>query len=135
METVYFLIFIGACAFAVVWLTRRSKSDTDLAARKERTKFAETDTLLKTPANHRLSRKEDLWEERRNSAKQGIKTPGKFVPKFEEWAESQYDGYSRRDRHHVTSTEHVKKEAHVDDADEFAMPGAGSAAKEHASRT
>ena len=133
METVYFLIFIGVIAFAVVWLTRRPKTDRELAARKARKEFAETDTLLKTPAGHRLSRKDELWEERRKYARTGVHAPGKFVPKFETWEESQYDGYSRRDRHHVTATEHVKKEAHVDEVDELVMPSAESGSKEHAS--
>jgi hypothetical protein len=113
METIYFLIITGVIAFAIVWFARRPKTNTDLAARKARKDFAESDKLLKTPAGHRLSRKEELWEERRRQARKGHNEPGKFVPKFQKSAEPEYDGYSRRDRHHVTSSEHVKEESHI----------------------
>jgi len=113
METIYFLIFIGVCAFAVVWATRRSKSGTSLASRRHSKKARLVNESLVTPASNRLSHKEEIWDRRKKQATKGVSAPPRFVPKFEAAKAAEYDGYSRRDRHHVTSSEHVKKEAHI----------------------
>jgi hypothetical protein len=93
----------------------RSKKQTDLAPRSRRQ--AKSD-LLTTPADHLLTHKEDLWEKRRKQAARGPKPQRKFVPKFEQRAEPEYDGYSRRDRHHVTPRASVRSEKHVENIDE-----------------
>ena len=135
METIYFLMFIGACAFAVVWATRRSKTDTDLGSRRTPTRNIVSSEKLVTPTDNRLAHKNQLWEARRKQATKGRNSRKKFIPKFEAAKEAQYDGYSRRDRHHVTATEHVKEEAHIEGHGDFSMTSLDSDPKEHASQT
>ena len=113
METIYFLVFIGVCAFAVVWATRRSKTGTDLGSRRTPTRNNLHSDKLLTPGNNRLAHKNELWEARRKHATKGINSRQQFIPKSEAAKEAQYDGYSRRDRHHVSPTEAVKEEAHI----------------------
>jgi hypothetical protein len=115
MNIIYFLIFVGVCAFAVVWAMRRSKTGTIPATKYTSTKANLSSDLLSTPADNRLSHKEKMWETRREHARKGSSEPNRFIPKFEAASEAEYDGYSRRHRHHLTATEHVKKEAHIDD--------------------
>ena len=135
METIYFLIFIGVCAFAVVWATRRSKAGTDLGSRRTSARNIVTSDKLVTPVDNRLAHKNELWEARRKQATKGCNSRKKFIPKFEAAKEAQYDGYSRRDRHHLTSTEHVKQEAHIEGHGDFSMTSADFDSKEHASQT
>ena len=134
METIVFLIFIGVCAFAVVWATRKSKSGTHLAGRRNSKKARLVNESLTTPASNRLSHKEEIWNRRCKQATKGIGTPKKFVPKFEAAAEAQYDGYSRRDRHHVTPSEQVKEEARIEGHGDFSMASVEIDSKEHASQ-
>ena len=43
----------------------------------------------------------------------------RFVPKSVSAGEPEYDGFSRRDRHHVVvGTAHIKKEDHIDEVAE-----------------
>jgi hypothetical protein len=115
MEIIYFLIIIGVCAFAVVWAMRRSKTETISATKHTQTKANQSSDMLSTPADNRLSHKEKMWETRCKQARKGFSAPNRFVPRSEAAKEAEYDGYSRRHRHHLTATEHVKKEAHIDD--------------------
>ena len=135
METIYFLMFIGVCAFAVVWATRRSKTNTDLGSRRTPTRNNLHSDKLHTPTNNRLAHKKELWEARRKHATKGIGSRKQFIPKFEAAKEAQYDGYSRRDRHHVTPTEAVKEEAHIEGHGDFSMSSTDFDPKEHASQT
>ena len=135
METIYFLIFIGVCAFAVVWATRRSNSDTSLGSRRKPTQNKVPADKLITPADNRLAHKNELWEARRKHATKGFGSRKQFIPKFEAAKEAQYDGYSRRDRHHLTATEQVKEEAHIEEHGDFSMTGAEFDPKVHASQT
>ena len=135
METIYFLIFIGVCAFAVVWATRRSKTDTDLGTRRTPTRDKPPSDKLLTPADNRLAHKKELWEARCKHATKGFSSDKPFIPKFEATKEAQYDGYSRRDRHHLTATEHVKEEAHIDADGDFSMTNIDFDSKQHASQS
>jgi hypothetical protein len=135
METIYFLMFIGVCAFAVVWATRRSKANTDLGRGRTPTRNNLVSDKLHTPAENRLSHKKELWEARRKQATKGFSSRKQFVPKFEAAKEAQYDGYSRRDRHHVTVSEQVKEEAHIDGHGDFSTSSIDFDPKEHASQT
>jgi hypothetical protein len=135
METIYFLMFIGVCAFAIVWVTRRSKRRTDLGSRRTSARnISHADKLL-TPADNRLAHKNELWEARRNQATKGLRSRQQFIPRFEAAKEAQYDGYSRRDRHHVTPSETVKEEAHIEGHGDFSMSSNDFDSKEHASQT
>lgn len=134
MEAIYFLLFIGVCAFAVVWATRRPKAETNLAGKRATRKAKSPAELLTTPADNRLSHREEIWKLRRKQAKKGFSNNKKFVPKFEAAKEAEYDGYSRRDRHHLTVNEHVKEEAHIDEH-KPSMTSIEFVSKEHASQT
>jgi len=135
METIYFLMFIGACAFAVVWAMRRSKTDTGLGSRRTPTRNNLHSDKLHTPTNNRLAHKKELWEARREHATKGIGSRKQFVPRFEAAREAEYDGYSRRDRHHLTASEHVKEEAHIEGHGDLSMSSSEFDSKEHASQT
>ena len=116
METVIFLIFVGACAFIAVWVTRKSGKQRNLP---------KTPSEKLTPTTHdRLSRKEDIWEARRQFAQKNLSSVQKYVPKSAATAEPEYDGYSRRDRHHLTTAGRVKKESHIEDPKKFSARGA-----------
>ncbi len=135
METIYFLIFIGVCAFAVIWVTRRSKKRTDLGSRRTSARNNLHSDKLLTPADNRLAHKNELWEARRQQANKDLRSRQQFIPRFEAAKEAQYDGYSRRDRHHVTPSEAVKEEAHIEGHGDFSMSSTDFDSKEHASQT
>lgn len=115
METVIFLIFVGACAFVAVWVTRKSGKQKNLS---------KTPSERLTPTTHdRLSRKEDIWEARRQFAQKNLSSVQKYVPKSTAAAEPEYDGYSRRDRHHLSTVGQVKKESHIEDPKKLSARG------------
>ena len=134
METIYFLIFIGVCAFAVVWATHRSKSGTSLGSRRTPTHNRGPADKLITPTDNRLAHKNELWEARRKHATKGFSSRKQFIPKFEAAKEAQYDGYSRRDRHHITATEQVKEDDHIEGHGDFSLTGTDFDPKQHASQ-
>lgn len=112
METVIFLASIGVLAFVVVWITRRPG---------KRRELRKTAPEKLTPTTHdRLSRKDEIWEARRQFAQKSFDSPHKFVPRSEQGPEPEYDGYSRRDRHHLTPAGKVKKESRIEDSETFA---------------
>ena len=115
METIFFLIFVGVCAILVVWAIRRPGGKSELGARrKKRLGKTEADKLT-VPFDNRLSHREAIWEQRREQASQDFMAKQSFIPKSA-GTTPEYDGYSRRDRHHVTPTGNVKEEAHITDA-------------------
>jgi hypothetical protein len=105
MATVIFLIFIGVCAFVVVWMTRRSGKSQDLAT--------PTSEKLIPTTHDRLSRKEEIWEARREFAEKELASVQKFIPRSEAAEEPGYDGYSRRDRHHLVPKAQAKEKPHA----------------------
>lgn len=135
METIYFLIFVGVCAFLVVWATNKSSRKADLAKKRKtgRTTAAQSDKLAH-PLDNRLAHKEEIWEQRRKHATKGFTATQNFIPKSS-GAEPEYDGYSRRDRHHLTNTGHVKEETHEDRAKEPSMSSVEFESGKHAART
>jgi hypothetical protein len=106
MNTVIFLIFVGVCAFVAVWLTRRPGKNEDLAK--------PTSEKLTPTTQSRLSDKEEVWEARRKFAEKELASFQRFVPKSEAEERSGYDGYSRRDRHHLTSKARAKEKLHAE---------------------
>ncbi len=114
METIYFLVFIGVCAFAVVWATRRSKKQTDLAAKRKTSRPASEEKLAR-PLDNRLSHREQIWDARRTRTSKGYTEHQTFVPKSESRGFEEYDGYSRRDRHHVTPSSRLKESKRADE--------------------
>lgn len=124
METVYFLVFIGICAIAVVWATRRSQSPTNLAG-NNKTKSTPASNKLHQPVDNRLAHRDQLWKARRDRTSKGYIEHQSFVPKSESHGAPEYDGYSRRDRHHLTKSGQVREDVKVKvkekDHDGFAM--------------
>ena len=101
MEIVIFFAFIAICAFALVWASRKTRSETDLAARKRAERNASRAEKLAAPGDALLSHGDQVWQSRRQHASTGIEPTNRFQPKSESHGEPMYDGYSRRDRHHV----------------------------------
>lgn len=112
MEMVIFLVFVGICAFALVWATRRSSTQaTDLERRKQQRARKLRSEKLETPRDHLLSHSDEIWQKRRKKATSGVVKTNAFVPRFEGSGIPEYDGYSRRDRHHVRErTAEIKTE-------------------------
>lgn len=135
METIYFLIAVGVCAFAVVWVTRASKAKTNLARKRKITSSRQVSEKLATPADNRLSHREKIWEQRQNLSATGFIEKQTFVLKSEAGTAPEYDGYSRRGRHHVAPTGTVKEEAHISDKNEFAMSSTQFKRGDHATQT
>lgn len=115
MGIIYFLLFIAACFGILMWLSRKSASERDLA-RHAPSAHKPKASRLHTPADNALSHREEIWHTRRQNAASSIATTNRFVPKSVSSKEPEYDGYSRRDRHHLTpEVAHVKDESHADD--------------------
>lgn len=118
MEIIYFIVFIAACVFFVMWATHRSgrKPEMDLATKRKLEAKKARAELLETPANYTLSRPDQSWHTKRHAPTTGVARTNAFALKSMA-TEPEYDGYSRRDRHHVKDvTAQVKKEGHVDEA-------------------
>ena len=117
MEIVIFLVFVGICAFALVWATRNSTSrPTDLERRKQLRAKKVRSEKLETPRDHLLSHSDEVWQKRRKKANGGVSKTNAFVPRFESSGTPEYDGYSRRDRHHVRErTAEIKQESVAED--------------------
>jgi hypothetical protein len=135
MEIIYFLIIICVCAFAVLWAMRKSKTGTGLAGKRASTQANPSDELLATPADTLFSHKKKLWATRRKQATKGFSNPRRFVPRSEAAKESKYDGFSRRDRHHLASTAEIKEEAHDVEREDPTKSSTEFDPKEHASQT
>ncbi len=135
METIYFLIFIGVSAIVVVWATRNTKTKTNLAARNKAKQARMSSDKLITPADTRLTHKRQMWEARKNHAGKDYVEKQSFIPKSVSGGDPEYDGWSRRDRHHVTVSGHVKEDAHITDKAERAKTRAKFENAKHAAQS
>jgi hypothetical protein len=132
MEIAFFLTFVGVCAMLVIWATRKSRDESNVArdrrlnpVRKARAE------KLETPVDNLLSHREEIWQSRRKKGKSGVLRTNRFIPRSESSGDPEYDGFSRRDRHHVRSrTAQVKEEGHL--ADGPAMTSIEFESEEHA---
>lgn len=113
MEIVIFVSLVGAIVIGTLWASGRSKKrPTPAQLRQEKLKKARKE-LLETPANYTLSRPDQPWHTRRRGATMGVNRTNAFVARSL-GQDPEYDGYSRRDRHHVLDRNaHIKTEAHV----------------------
>jgi hypothetical protein len=102
MEIVIFFVFIAVCAFALVWASKKTKSEADLQHQKRLGRNKSRAEKLVAPRDSLLAHNDQVWQSRRQHAHSGIVATNKFVPKSEDSGTPEYDGYSRRDRHHVT---------------------------------
>lgn len=114
MEIIIFLGFVGICAVALVWATRKPGRQTDLQQRTQLRKKNLRSEKLETPRDSLLSHRDEVWQKRRNKAEHGVAKTNAFVPKSVSFGTPEYDGYSRRDRHHVRDrTAEIKDEEHA----------------------
>ena len=115
MEIVYFVTFVLVCAFLVAWSLGRSRKKREAAEKlKARTRNKQSN-LLETPANYTLSRPNQPWHTRRNPASSGVVRTNAFVARSL-GQDPEYDGYSRRDRHHVHDrSAKIKADSHLEE--------------------
>ncbi len=114
METIYFLVFVGVCIGIITLAARKSKSKTGLERKSAHNSFRPASEKMLLSTDSRLINKEEIWKARQRHASEGFAAPKPYIPKSELKREAEYDGYSRRDRHHLTKVAKVKEEAHVE---------------------
>lgn len=115
MEMIYFLVFIVVSLGLVMWLSRKSRDTHSLDRRKSRGSLS-GNGKLRQPADSRLTHRDEIWNAHRQKAMRDVSRTDRYIPRSQKSGEPEYDGYSRRDRHHVTSRAvHVKDEGHADE--------------------
>jgi hypothetical protein len=119
MESILFFLVIFAAIAGLYWLKHRSHGAPSRSAppSSHHASQAGNTTQLSTPGNNLLASNNKVWNTRRKHAANMAVKGDQFKSnvRFEE--EPEYDGYSRRDRHHLAPA-HIKDEQH---ADELAM--------------
>jgi len=117
MESIIFLLAIAVGIVALYWLINRSKSKRSTNLAKGRHKYSGLPSSaaeqLVTPGNNRLADRKEIWEQRRKRAAHLSVSKSDAHGHIKFRAEPEYDGYSRRDRQHLTPA-HVKEEGHID---------------------
>lgn len=101
MEIVIFFVFIAVCAAALFWASRKTRAETDLATRNRAKRNTQRAEKLAAPRDSLLSHGDQIWQSRRQHASTGVIPTNPYTPKSESDGAPMYDGYSRRDRHHV----------------------------------
>jgi len=101
MEIVIFFMFVAACALALLWASRKTKAENELERRKRAHRNRARSGKLTAGSEALMSSKTEAWNTRRHHAALGVQKVNKFAPKSESGGVPEYDGYSRRDRHHV----------------------------------
>jgi hypothetical protein len=121
MEIIYFIVFVAACAVLLMWVAGKSgksrkKQAKDRASRAQAQGKKQQADRLSTPSSYLLSNSGEVWRRKRQKAAEDVIVTNRFVPKSVSAGEPEYDGFSRRDRHHVVvGTAHIKKEDHIDE--------------------
>ena len=115
MEIVIFFVFIAVCAAALIWASRKTRSEADLATKNRVNRNAKRAEKLAAPRDSLLSHGDQVWQSRRQHASTGVIATNRFTPKSESDGSPMYDGYSRRDRHHVRENEAKIHEAMDDE--------------------
>lgn len=114
MEIAVFFAFIAVCALALLWASRKSKSEADLMRKQRLARSTRADKLV-SPRDSLLAHRDEVWQNRRKHATVGVTATNRFVPKSETIDAPEYDGYSRRDRHHVRERTAKVKEDHPEE--------------------
>jgi hypothetical protein len=115
MELFLFIAFVAICAVLLFRATKKSKQKVDLNHERKLKEKKARAHLLETPAVYTLACPDQPWHTRDKSATTGVSRTNPFSPKSES-AELEYDGYSRRDRHHVTDLDaQIKDEDHIEE--------------------
>ena len=115
MEIVVFFVFIAVCGFALVWASRKTKAETKLAHKQRLSRNKDTAEKLLVPRDNLMAHKDEVWQSRRHHATAGVVHTNQFVPKSEASGVPEYDGFSRRDRHHVRERTAQVKEDHPEE--------------------
>ena len=119
VEIVIFFAFIAVCAFALVWASKKSKAEDEAAQRRRALRNKSSAEKLVAPRDSLLAHNDQVWQTRRQHASTGVLATNKYVPRSEDSGTPEYDGYSRRDRHHVVDQDaQVKDDQHEE---EFTM--------------
>jgi len=117
MEIVYFISFVVLCALILKWAFGRSAKKAELAQKRNKLRRKQQSELLSTPTSYVLSRGDEVWRKKREKGAEDVIVTNRFVPKSTSAGEPEYDGYSRRDRHHVVvGTAYIKDEDHIEEA-------------------
>ena len=129
MEIIYFIVFVVVCAGFVMWATSKSRKQTELALKRQARAKKVRAELLETPAEYTLARPDQLWFTRKSKAELGVTPTNLFAPRSVA-SDPEYDGYSRRDRHHVKDNNaHIKQDTAVEEPrmSSIHYPGSGGA--------
>lgn len=107
MKILIFIVLVTACAIALIWATRKTVDEQERARHRQdrRRRQRQASDKLAAPGDSLLSRKEELWATRRQHANLGVEDLNRFKPRSDTHGVPEYDGYSRRDRHHVLQPE------------------------------
>lgn len=114
MEMVIFLVLVGIFGTVILVVARKSKSRTALARRHSRKGFNAPDEKLLVRSDTVLGNKNEMWKARKEHATESFSTKPSFIPKSEAEKQPVYDGYSRRDRHHLATHARAKEGKHSD---------------------
>jgi hypothetical protein len=107
MGMLSFLLIVAAIVVVIIWAMSKSKAESKLAGNLPKRREARPE-LLSTPTHSVLSQKEELWATRRQQATKNASSQKPFVPGSEARRQAHYDGYSRRDRHHLAPQARLK---------------------------
>ena len=119
METLLFVAFVAVFGLIIFLPIHKSKQEKELQRRHSVKKAVRQSDLLTQPANHLMAHRHELWQERKKKVNRTGVEEQDFIPKFEKGENPEYDGYSRRGRHHLTPTADCKK--HQKHEEEFEM--------------
>lgn len=117
MESIIFLLGIVGGIVVLFWLMNRSSSKRPTKLSQSRSQSSRLPTSaaeqLVTPGNNRLADRKEIWEQRRKHAAHISESQSDSHGHIKFRAEPEYDGYSRRDRRHLTPAR-VKEEEHIE---------------------
>jgi hypothetical protein len=111
MQIVIFFVFVAVCALALLWASRKTRAESELAQRKREQRNRDRAEKLVAPRDSLLSHNDAVWQSRRHHANTGVERVNQFTPKSSSSGVPEYDGYSRRDRHHVRDRNALVRES------------------------
>ena len=131
MEVFLFIVFVAACALVLYRAVNKSKKGVEQAHKRKLPENRARAQRLETPAVHTPAAPNQPWHPRRHQTTMGSSQSYRRAPGSQsEWLE--YDGYSRRDRHHLADTKaHIKDEGHLEDPKVAGGKGWGDRGRAH----
>ena len=95
---------------------KSKKKNAELSAKRKTVAQTQRTKMLTTPSDYLLANRDHVWQKKRQIAAEDVIITNRFALRSEAGREPEYDGFSRRDRHHVVvGTAHIKKESHVEE--------------------